>query len=206
MHSEGRQRMEIKADGELPRLPLVAETFERFHTLARAAMRRKGIRIIEIATVCAVLGILVSLAIPTLMRMHARSRVDSLLASAKSCREEIPRWLSNTLSSRPAESDTTVQGGVETHDARDILEDYARIYNERFQQKRLPGQGPLLVVEPTGMLPVYCRRDGRIHLIPFVDSGLESVGAMVVVTDENRNGGLDYDGILAVYNVDPGPQ
>ncbi len=75
-------------------------------------MRRKGIRYVKIATVCAVLGILVSLAIPTLMRMQSRSRVDRLLASARSCREELPRWLSNTLSNRPATS-STGQGAAE---------------------------------------------------------------------------------------------
>ena len=68
------------------------------------------------------------------------------------------------------------------------------------------GEEPLLVVEPTGTLPIYCRRDGRIHLIPFVDSALESIGATVVVTDEDRNGGPAYDGILAVYNVEPGTE
>ena len=169
-------------------------------------MRRKGIRIIEVATVCAVLGILVSLAIPTLMRMQARSRVDHLLASARSCREELPRWLSNTLSSRQVASDNTDQAGAEAQSARDLLEDYARIYNERFQQEKLPGGEPLLIVEPSGTLPIYCRRDGRIHLIPFVDSALQSVGATVVVTDEDRKGGPAYDGILAVHNVEFGTE
>jgi len=167
-------------------------------------MRPRRLRIIEIATVCAVLGILVSLAIPTLMGMQARSRVDHLLASARSCREELPRWLSNTLSSHPVASDSTAQGGAESQSARDLLEDYARIYNERFQQKNLPGEKPILVVEPSGTLPIYCRKDGRVHLIPFVDPALESVGAMVVVTDEDRKGGPAYDGILAVYSVETG--
>jgi hypothetical protein len=169
-------------------------------------MRARRIRILEIATVCAVLGILVSLAIPTLMRMQARSRVEHLLASARSCREDLPRWLSNTISSHPVASDVTDQGGVEAQSPRDLLENYARIYNERFQQKNLPEEKPLLVVEPSGTLPVYCRRDGRIHLIPSVDSALESVGATVVVTDEDRSGGPAYDGILAVYNVEPGTE
>jgi type II secretory pathway pseudopilin PulG len=169
-------------------------------------MRVRGIRIIEIATVCAVLGILVSLAIPTLMRMQARSRVDHLLASARSCREELPRWLSDTLSSHPAASEVTDQGGAEAQSARDLLENYARIYNERLEQMNLPGEKPLLVVEPSGTLPVYCRRDARIHLIPFVDSAQESVGATVVVTDQDRRGGPACDGILAVYNVEPGTE
>jgi len=168
-------------------------------------MRRKGVRVIEIATVCAVLGILVSLAIPTLMQIQARSRVDDLLASARSCREELPRWLSSTLSNRPATS-STGQGTVEAPGARDLLEDYARIYNERLQRKYPPGERPFLVVEPSGTLPIYCRRDGRIHLIPNLDPGLENVGATVVVTDEDRKGGPAYDGILAVYNVEPGTE
>jgi len=174
------------------------------HNMTRSPMRVRRIRSIEIATVCAVLGILVSLAIPTLMRMQARSRVDHLLASARSCREELPRWLSNTLSSRPVTSDVADQGGAEAQSARDLLENYARIYNGRFQQKNLPGEKPILVVEPSGTLPIYCRKDGRVHLIPFVDSALESVGAKVVVTDEDRKGGPACDGILAVYSVETG--
>jgi len=169
-------------------------------------MRPRRIRIIEVATVCAVLGILVSLAIPTLMRMQARSRVDHLLASARSCRAELPLWLSNTLSSHPGASDVMDPGGAETQSTRDLLENYARIYNERFQQKNLPGEKPLLVVEPSGTLPIYCSRDGRIHLIPFVDPAQENVGATVVVTDEDKSGGPAYDGILAVYNVEPGTE
>ena len=159
-------------------------------------MRRRKIRIIEIATVCAVLGILVSLAVPALMQVQARSRVEHLLDSARSCREELPHWISSTLSSRP----TSSNNGMST---RDLLEDYARIYNERFAEKSLPGDKPLLVVEPSGTLPIYCSRDGRIHLIPCDDSARESVGATLVVTHENRKCGQAYDGILAVYNVDP---
>jgi len=169
-------------------------------------MRRKGVRVIEIATFCAVLGILVSLAIPTLMQMQAQSRVDSLLASARSCREDLPGWISNTLSSRSVASDRTGQGEAEAQSARNLLEDYARIYNERFQLENLPGEKPLLIVEPSGTLPIYCRRDGRIHLIPFLDPSLEGVGATVVVTDEDRKGGPTYDGILAVYNVEAGTE
>ena len=56
------------------------------------------------------------------------------------------------------------------------------------------------------MLPIYCRRDGRIHLIPFVDSALENAGAIVVVTHQDRKAGPASDGILAVYNVEPGTQ
>lgn len=133
-------------------------------------MRPRRIRIIEIATGAAVLGIFVSLAVPSLLRIRAQSRVDSLLESAKSCRAELPGWISN----------------------------------ERSTPKKMRDEDPLLVVEPTGTLPVYCRRDGRIHLLPFVDSALESVGSTVVVTDEDRNGGPAYDGIPAVFNVEPG--
>ena len=169
-------------------------------------MRPRRIRIIEIATVAAVLGIFVSLAVPSLLRIQARSRVDSLLESARSCRAELPNWISSSLSSLPVNSKTSVQGGAETHNVRGIFEQYPRICNERFSPKKMRGEEPLLVVEPTGTLPIYCRRDGRIHLIPFVDSALESIGATVVVTDVNRSGGPAYDGILAVYNVEPGTE
>jgi hypothetical protein len=162
-------------------------------------MRRRGIRIIEVATVCAVLGILVSLAIPALMQMQARSRVDHLLASARSCREDLPRWLSDTLSSRPVAANSGTG-------SRDLLEDFARIYNERFQEKNLPGEKPLLVVEPLGTPPVYCSRDGRIHLIPCEDPAEEGIGATLVVTHEDRKGGPAYNGILAVYSVEPGTE
>ena len=59
-------------------------------------------------------------------------------------------------------------------------------------------------MEPTGTLPLYCGRDGRIHLVPFVDSALKTVGAAVVVTDPDRRSGPRGDGILAVYDVKPG--
>ncbi len=167
-------------------------------------MRRKGIRILEIATVCAVLGIFVSLAVPSVLQMQARSRVDHLLATARSCRGGLPGWLSNALSSRSVASDARVQRGAGGFDVRNILEDFVRGYNERFQDKKPPGDEPLLVVEPTGTLPVYCRRDGRIHLIPFHDKALESVGAKLVVTGQGKNSGPAYDGILAVYEVEPG--
>ena len=169
-------------------------------------MRARRLRILEIATVCAVLGILVSLAVPTVMRMQARSRVDHLLASARSCREEPPLWLSDTLSSHPSASDAADQGRTEAETARDLLENDARIYNERLQQKSLPGEKPVLGVEPSGTPPVYCGRDGRTRLIPFAGPAPESVGAAVVVTDENRGGGPACDGILSVYNVEPGTE
>jgi hypothetical protein len=140
------------------------------------------------------------------MQMQARSRVDHLLASARSCREELPRWLSHTLSSHPSASDAADQGRAEAETARDLLENYARIYNERFQQKNLPGEKPILVIEPSGTLPVYCSRDGRIRLIPCADPALERVGATVAVTDEDRAGGPARDGILAVHNVRPGTE
>ena len=162
----------------------------------------------EFAVILGVMGIFASIAIPSYIRIQRSSRIEHLLESARSCGEDLSLWLSTPVSNKPLESDTggddSGEAGAGALDPRDLLEDYARIYNDRFQQKRLPGQEPLLVLEPTGMLPVYCRRDGGIHLIPFVDSALESVGATVVVTDEDRNGGSAYDGILAVYDVEPG--
>jgi type II secretory pathway pseudopilin PulG len=168
--------------------------------------RPKGIRLIEIAIAAAVLGIFVSLAIPALVQMRSRSRVDQLLASARSCCEELPQWLSHKLSSRPVASDVGGQAGAEAPTASDLLEAYARVYNERLQPQNLPGENQLLVVEPSGTLPIYCRRDGRIHIIPFMDPAVNSVGATVVVTDEDGRGGPAYDGILAVFNVAPAAQ
>ncbi len=166
---------------------------------------RKEVRVIEIATVCAVLGILVSLAVPTLMPMRARVRMDHLLASAKSCREELPRWLSNTSSIRPAAPpESAGRAGAMAEHARRMLEEYARTCNERFARKRRPGSAPPLVVEPAGTPPATCSRDGRIHLIPSVDPDGPKVGATLVVTDEGHNGGPASDGILAVYHVAPG--
>ena len=168
-------------------------------------MRQQGIRVLEIATAFAVVGIFVSLAIPSLMRMQARSHVDHLLEAAQSCREDLPRWLSNPASHERAEPDAggkgSGEGEIQTFDAHGILEDYARIRNERFQSSTPPGEGPLLVVEPTGTLPVYCKRDGRIHIIPFADPAVGSAGVKLVVTDEQKNGGPNRDGILAVYDV-----
>ena len=172
--------------------------------------RIKGIRLSEFVVLLGVTGILASIAIPTYVDLQRRSRIDHLLTSARSCREELSRWLSNTVSKEPRESDTGGEGSGEAGgralDPRGLLEDYARIYNQRFQQKNLPGEKPLLVVEPSGTLPFYCRRDGRIHLIPHVDPARESVGAKVVVTHEDRKGGPACDGILAVFSVEPGTE
>jgi hypothetical protein len=85
-----------------------------------------------------------------------------------------------------------------------VIEDYVRICNGRFQQGNQPGEKPLLVVERTGTPPGLCQRDGRIHIIPVEDRAKKGVGAKVVVTDENRMGGPNSDGILAVYDVEPG--
>ena len=171
-------------------------------------MKRKGVRIVEFATVAAVIGIFVSLAVPSFLQVQARSRVDTLLKSARSCRAELPAWISNELSNLSKESGENAGKKAEEDSIREILEKYARIYNERLPKKttRRRGDEPLLVVEPTGTLPIYCRRDGRIHLIPFVDSALESAGALVVVTHEDRKAGPAYDGILAVYNAQTGTE
>jgi type II secretory pathway pseudopilin PulG len=164
--------------------------------------------LIEIATVCAVLGILVSLAVPSFMQMQARSRVEQLLASAKSCREELPRWLSKAAPNRQTVGSESTLDARDTDatspDPRQILETYARLYNQRFLEGALPGQTPPLVVEPTGTEPFFCRRDGRIHIIPLADPDLDRISATVVVTDENGFEGPDGDGILAVYSVKTG--
>ncbi len=171
-------------------------------------MRRKGVRIIEFATVAAVLGIFVSLAVPSLLQVQARSRVDALLKSARSCRAELPAWISNELSNPQVEADQRAEEKGREHRIREVLEKYVRVYNERLNKNAVRGGGDesLLVVEPTGALPIYCRRDGRIHLIPFVDSALETAGAIVVVTHEDGRAGPAYDGILAVYNVKTGTE
>jgi hypothetical protein len=50
-----------------------------------------------------------------------------------------------------------------------------------------------------------CGEDLSLWLsTPISKEPLESVGATVAVTDEDRNGEVAYDGILAVYNVEPG--
>ncbi len=163
-------------------------------------MRRKGIRIIEIATVCAVVGILVSLAVPSLMQMQARARVDKLIASARSCREELPQWLAQAVPAGQTFGGDVGRAGAFTDssasDARKILESYAELYNRRFL-----AEAPAVVVEPAGTLPSFCSRDGRIHIIPLEEPDPVGIAATVVVTDDNRFGGPDGDGILAVYRA-----
>ena len=170
--------------------------------------RIKGIRLSEFVVLLGVTGILASIAIPTYVDLQRRSRIDHLLTSARSCREDLSHWLSNSVSKEPRESDTGGEGSGEARaralDPRGLLEDYARIHFDQFQRESTTGQDPLLVVEPTGTRPAFCRKDGRIHIIPFVDPAEESVGAKVVVTDENKISGPNYDGILAVYDVRPG--
>jgi len=168
--------------------------------------RRKRVRIFEIATVCAVLGIFASLAIPSFLQMQARDRIQGLLESARSCRNELPGWVTDSVSNLRSESGAAGATDAEALnvDARDILENYACIYNARFQRGARAGEQPPLVVEPTGTPPAGCRRDGRIHLIPSVDPAGQGIGARLVVTDESRMGGPNYDGILAVYEVGAG--
>ena len=173
-------------------------------TTTGSLMRTIRIRSIEVATVAAVLGIFVSLAVPSLLRIQARSRVEHLLESARFCRAELSGWISNSLSDVPENPDAPEKEGVDGLDVRGIFEAFARVYNERFSKKKGQSDEPLLVVEPTGTLPIYCSRDGRIHLIPFADSSLESIGAILVVMDEDGRYGRTSDGILAVYSVEPG--
>jgi hypothetical protein len=177
-------------------------------------MGRKRIAVLtfsEFVVILGVMGIFASLAIPSYIHIQRTSRIEHLLESARLCEQDLSLWLSTPVSNEPLESDAGGEGsgeaGAGALDPRGVLEDYARNRFERFQHKNLPGDEPLLVVvEPTGTLPVYCKRDGGIHLLPFVDSALESVGATVAVTDEDRNGGPAYDGILAVYSVEPGTE
>jgi type II secretory pathway pseudopilin PulG len=170
-----------------------------------ATERRRGLRMLEVATVCAVLGILASLAIPSILRMQARSRVERLLAAARSCRQDLPEWVAASVPNQASASDSEREGSAFcVPDARNVLEDYARTNNDRFRRKGPAEQGPLLVVEPTGTDPSACARDGRIHIIPLVDPTLPGIGARLVVTDEHRIGGVGYEGILAVYNVEAG--
>lgn len=164
---------------------------------------RKSLRFLEVATVCAVLGILASLAIPSILQMQARSRLERLMAAARSCQEDLPHWIAASAPNQAVASDAEREGSeFPLPDARNLLEDYARMRNDRFQRDNLASRGPLLVVEPTGTDPSYCRRDGRIHIIPLADPTLPSIGAKLVVTDERKIGGLGYEGILAVYHVE----
>jgi Tfp pilus assembly major pilin PilA len=170
--------------------------------------RSKGIRLSEFVVLLGVTGILASIAIPTYVDIQRRSRIEHLLASARLCSEELPRWLSASVAKAPtvSNSDAPMEDQLQKLDPRCILEDYARIWNEQYQRSDLTNEGTLLVVERTGTPPGICRRDGRIHLIPFVDPTLQGIGAKVVVTDEKRTGGPGYKGILAVYNILPGGQ
>ena len=177
-------------------------------------MGRKRIGVLtssEFGVILCVMGIFASIAIPSYIRIQRSARIEHLLESARSCVDDLSLWLSTPVSNEPLESDTGGEGsgeaGAGAPDPRRVLEEYVRNRLERFQHKKLPGDEPLLVVvEPTGALPVYCRRDGGVHLIPFLDSALESVGATMVVTDVDRSGGPAYNGILAVYDVEPGTQ
>ncbi len=170
--------------------------------------RIKDIRLSEFVVILGVMGIFASILIPSYICVQRTSRIEHLMESARLCAGDLSLWLSTPVSNEPLESDAGGEGsgeaGAGALDPRGVLEHYALNRFERFQHKNLPGEKPILVVEPTGALPVYCMRDGRIHLIPLVDSALESVGATLVVTDEYRNGRPAYDGILAVYNVEPG--
>ena len=169
-------------------------------------MGRKRIRLIDIATACAVLGIFASLAIPSYLQMQARGRVDRLIESARSCGQELSGWISSSAATDLTDSGAGDEADIEAGNARGILEAYARMYNKRVKGAGVSSAGALLVVEPAGTQPPFCERDGKIHLIPLLDASPEGVGAKGVVTDENKIGGPHNDGILAVFEAKPGTE
>ncbi len=54
--------------------------------------RRRLLTLSEIGVVIGVFGILISIAVPSYMRMKSHSRMERLLESVASCQEEMPRW------------------------------------------------------------------------------------------------------------------
>ncbi len=152
-------------------------------------MKRRGIRIIELATVGAALGMILSLAVPTYLELERRSRIDRLLETARSCRGELARRL-------------------EAHASRgtvvDLLGAFVRACNRGGTcGPSMAHRRNLFVLEPAGTEAAWCARDGRIHVVPVPASAEEGRGPMarLVVTDRNGTAGPNLDGILAVYEV-----
>jgi hypothetical protein len=150
-----------------------------------------------------VLGLLTSLAVPIYNTWgQRRSRLEQLVASARACKAELPSWIESAPKAAPRTAGEVQRDPSEDADYLYQLELFVRSHNERFRVKGGIDEDERIVVEPVHMRPAGCERDGRIHLIPIVNSGNEFLGATLVVTEPIEGDGGGYeDGIVDVQKV-----
>jgi len=151
---------------------------------------KKGLRFSEVMVLVGALGVLISVAVPSYLRMVRSDRVNGILASAVELRDDLSRWIERTTA--PAES-----GGRALPAAP--LQAVVELYNRTGQEPR--AEAGAVVVEPAGLPAGRCARDGKIHLVPLADAGGSVDGAVIVVTSDRHRGGPADDGLLAEYRI-----
>ena len=142
------------------------------------------------------LGILISVAIPSYLRLEKSEQIDTLLSSAAHLREEISQRIG-----RP-EVTSLENAGTESIPPS-TLETFLRLYKMTANQPL--AEEATIVMEPAGITRDRCARDGKIHVIPTKDVDGVLSGATILVTNQIHQGGPANDGLLAVYKVRTDP-
>lgn len=166
----------------------------------------KRVRITELVVLFSVCGIFVSIAAPSYVSFQRRAHIHQLLASARTCRSELSRWIETSVNVPEVEvraEPSAARPGTDTGDQRTgLLEAFARAFNEKHAPRVSGLSGKhLLVLEPSRTLPASCDKDGRIHVIPVPDPAGRTVGARLVVTDDRHSADPGHEGVLAIYEV-----
>lgn len=160
----------------------------------------------ELMVMLCVLIMLASVAIPSYMHLQKQARVDQLMASAKTFKNELSGWITYREHTTDPESSweqmkDPVRDRSQMPDIRSALEDCTRSHNHR--NPNPVSQGPLVSVETQNTSLESCPRDGKIHVIPLVTNEDTVYGAVVAVTNLAHQGGPKDDGLLATFQVLP---
>jgi len=168
--------------------------------------KKDGFRFPEWMVLFGALGILISVAVPSYLRLEKRERVEELMTSAANFREDLSRWMERVdEAAPPAEATRPGKDGrheppvVSSSISQEAMSRFLHLYDMTGER---PGAAEaVIVVESAGLDPERCPRDGKIHIIPEEPQDGAVSAVTLLVTDSMPHGGPGNDGLLAVYKI-----
>jgi len=147
------------------------------------------------------LGVLVSVAVPSYLRVVKWQAGGTFTASALALWQDISSRQQSSSNVRGPQGEALDSAPVVSRSIRpEAMNEFLRLYDMTGQE---PGASQaVIVVEPAGLPVERCARDGKIHIIPAEAAPDGTVSAVtVLVTGSGSRGGPAGDALLAVYKI-----